>query len=94
MCTCVPNGSLVFYIALTLLMEGLACQTILWYIHDHLASTNLATCTATMRTCDGGSKVLGVFGLSLYTSEWEIQDLYLKFGDVEQVQVIHDHIVS
>ena len=40
------------------------------------------------------SKVLGVFGLSLYTSEREIQDLYSKFGGVERVQVIHDHIVS
>ena len=35
-----------------------------------------------------------MFGLSLYTSEREIQDLYSKFGGVERVQVIHDHIVS
>ena len=40
------------------------------------------------------SRVLGVFGLSLYTTERELRDLFSKYGDIEKVQVIHDHIVS
>lgn len=36
------------------------------------------------------SRCLGVFGLSLYTSEQQINDIFAKFGPVEKVQVVID----
>jgi len=36
------------------------------------------------------SKCIGVFGLSLYTSERELEDEFKKFGPMEKVQVVLD----
>lgn len=36
-------------------------------------------------------RVVGVFGLSLYTGEKEIRELFSKYGPIEQVQVVYDH---
>ena len=35
--------------------------------------------------------MVGVFGLSLYTGEKEIRELFSKYGPIEQVQVVYDH---
>ena len=32
-----------------------------------------------------------MFGLSLYTGEKEIRELFSKYGPIEQVQVVYDH---
>jgi transformer-2 protein len=37
------------------------------------------------------SRCLGVFGLSLYTQERELRDLFEKFGPVEDLQIVYDH---
>ena len=35
--------------------------------------------------------MVGVFGLSLYTGEKEVRELFSKYGPIEQVQVVYDH---
>ena len=40
------------------------------------------------------SNCLGVFGLSLYTTERELEKEFSKFGPLEKVQVILDGKVS
>ena len=40
------------------------------------------------------SNRLGVFGLSLYTTEQELEKEFSKFGPLEKVQVILDGKVS
>ncbi|OZJ03256.1 hypothetical protein BZG36_03515 [Bifiguratus adelaidae] len=37
------------------------------------------------------SRVLGVFGLSLRTTERDLEDMFGKFGDLERVVVVYDH---
>ena len=32
-----------------------------------------------------------MFGLSLYTGEKEIREMFSKYGPIEQVQVVYDH---
>jgi transformer-2 protein len=32
-----------------------------------------------------------VFGLSLYTGEKEVREMFSKYGPIEQVQVVYDH---
>ncbi|XP_063933867.1 transformer-2 protein homolog beta-like isoform X2 [Zophobas morio] len=36
------------------------------------------------------NKVLGVFGLSTYTRERDLEDVFLEYGDVERVELIMD----
>lgn len=36
------------------------------------------------------SRCLGVFGLSLYTTEQQIHHIFSKFGNVDKVQVVID----
>lgn len=36
------------------------------------------------------SKCLGVFGLSLYTQERELRDVFGRYGDLEDVNVVYD----
>ncbi|KAG1652140.1 Transformer-2 beta [Nymphon striatum] len=38
----------------------------------------------------GTSRCLGVFGLSLYTREPELRDVFSKFGSIEEVQIVYD----
>lgn len=40
------------------------------------------------------SRCLGVFGLSLYTTEQQIHHIFSKFGPVDKVQVVIDAKVS
>lgn len=40
------------------------------------------------------ARVLGVFGLSLYTAEKDLRELFSKYGPVEEVQVVYDHQVT
>ena len=40
------------------------------------------------------SRVIGVFGLSLYTGEKDLRDLLSKYGDIDRVQVVYDHQVK
>ena len=40
------------------------------------------------------SKVLGVFGLSLYTGERDLREMFGKYGPIKEVQVVYDHQVS
>lgn len=40
------------------------------------------------------SNVLGVFGLSIYTRERDIEDLFRKYGHIERVQILYDRAVS
>ena len=35
--------------------------------------------------------MLGVFGLSLYTGEKELKEMFAKYGPIEEVQVVYDH---
>ena len=37
------------------------------------------------------SRVLGVFGLSLYTGEKDLKEMFSKYGPIEEVQVVYDH---
>ena len=37
------------------------------------------------------SRCLGVFGLSMYTQERELRDLFARYGQVDDVQVVYDH---
>ncbi len=37
------------------------------------------------------SKVLGVFGLSLYTGERELRDIFSKYGPIKDISVVFDH---
>ncbi|XP_064402478.1 transformer-2 protein homolog beta-like isoform X2 [Halichondria panicea] len=37
------------------------------------------------------SRVLGVFGLSLYTGEKELKEMFDRYGPIERVQVVYDH---
>ena len=39
------------------------------------------------------SKVLGVFGLSLYTGERDLREMFEKYGPIKEVQVVYDHQV-
>ena len=39
------------------------------------------------------SKVLGVFGLSLYTGEKDLREMFSKYGAIDRVQVVYDHQV-
>ena len=39
------------------------------------------------------SRVLGVFGLSLYTGEKDLKEMFGKYGPLEEVQVVYDHQV-
>jgi len=36
-------------------------------------------------------KCLGVFGLSLYTTEREVKDMFEKYGRVADCRIVHDH---
>ncbi|VDK48745.1 unnamed protein product [Anisakis simplex] len=36
------------------------------------------------------SKCLGVFGLSLYTTERDLRDLFSQYGDIDKVQLVFD----
>ena len=37
--------------------------------------------------------MLGVFGLSLYTGEKDLKEIFCKYGGIERVQVVYDHQV-
>ena len=39
-------------------------------------------------------RVLGVFGLSLYTGEKEIKEMFDRYGPLDRVQVVYDHQVG
>lgn len=40
------------------------------------------------------SRCLGVFGLSLYTQERELREVFGKYGPIEDVQVVYDAQVN
>lgn len=40
------------------------------------------------------SRCLGVFGLSLYTQERELREVFGKYGPIEDVQVVYDAQVT
>ena len=37
------------------------------------------------------SKCVGVFGLSLYTEERDLRDVFGRYGPIEEIQVVYDH---
>lgn len=37
---------------------------------------------------------LGVFGLSLYTTEREIKEVFGRYGPLDNINVVHDHQVQ
>jgi len=37
------------------------------------------------------SRCLGVFGLSLYTQERDLREVFEHYGPVDEVQVVYDH---
>lgn len=39
----------------------------------------------------GESTCLGIFGLSLYTQERDLREVFSRFGPVEECQVVYDH---
>lgn len=38
--------------------------------------------------------MIGVFGLSLYTNEKDLREIFEKYGAIQEVQVVYDHNVS
>lgn len=40
------------------------------------------------------TKCLGIFGLSLYTQERDLREVFGRFGPLEDVQVVYDRQVS
>ena len=34
---------------------------------------------------------LGIFGLSMYTHERDLRDIFSRYGPVEDIQVVYDH---
>lgn len=36
------------------------------------------------------SKCLGIFGLSLYTQERDLRDVFSRYGDLEECNVVYD----
>jgi len=43
------------------------------------------------REAPPAGKCLGVFGLSLYTTEREVRDMFGKYGTVADCNIVHDH---
>ena len=39
------------------------------------------------------SDVLGVFGLSLYTSEKDLKEIFSRYGELKHVNIVYDHLV-
>ena len=39
------------------------------------------------------SKVVGVFGLSLYTGERDLREMFEKYGPIKNLNVVYDHQV-
>ena len=37
------------------------------------------------------SKCVGVFGLSLYTQERDLREVFGRYGPIEEIQVVYDH---
>lgn len=37
------------------------------------------------------SRCIGVFGLSLYTQERDLREVFSRYGSIEEVQVVYDH---
>jgi len=37
------------------------------------------------------SRCIGVFGLSLYTQERDIRELFARYGPIDDIQLVHDH---
>lgn len=42
------------------------------------------------RYCPPINRCLGVFGLSTFTEERDLQNIFAKYGDIEDVQVVYD----
>ena len=38
--------------------------------------------------------MIGIFGLSLYTTEKDLKEIFDKYGKINEVQVVYDHQVS
>lgn len=43
------------------------------------------------RDAPPAGKCLGVFGLSLYTTEREVKDFFERYGEVAEAKIVHDH---
>ena len=39
-------------------------------------------------------RVVGVFGLSLYTSEKDLKDVFGRYGKLEHVNIVYDYMVT
>ena len=37
------------------------------------------------------SRCLGIFGLSLYTTERELKDMLTRYGPVDEINLVYDH---
>ncbi len=59
----------------------------MWFGRDQFT---IETCTCFQEN-PKESRCLGVFGLSLYTQERELREIFGKYGPVEEVQVVYDH---
>lgn len=40
------------------------------------------------------SRCIGVFGLSLYTTERDLRPIFEKYGPVEDINIVYDHQVK
>ena len=63
-------------------VNDIPCKSVMIQIHAQCSPTQFNP-----NPC----RVIGVFGLSLYTGENEIRDMFSKYGPIEQVQVVYDH---
>lgn len=59
----------------------------IWFDHEFI-------CYTVLQLNPSPCRVLGVFGLSLYTTERELRDLFEKYGDIENIQIVYDHQVK
>lgn len=48
------------------------------------------------RTCQDAppNRCVGVFGMSLYTNERDLEDFFAKWGHIDKVQLVYDHPVQ
>lgn len=72
------------------LLEGLTMRLLFVYFRLSVRSV----CTHRYQQAPNPSNVLGVFGLSIRSTERDLDDEFSRFGRVEKVVIVYDQRVS